>query len=114
MIVSRFVSSHASRARLHVNARTHPLRQTLRRVRTVARRGGDSPSQPRRSTRRSPLKSRGVAPMTEAPEPGPHARNSYNDSRRKLIQTGNCRLTNVSAAPNTLNVLICSVLLKGQ
>ena len=28
MIVSRFVSSHAPRARLHVNARTHPLRQT--------------------------------------------------------------------------------------
>jgi hypothetical protein len=28
VIVSRFVSSHASRARLHVNARARPLRQT--------------------------------------------------------------------------------------
>jgi hypothetical protein len=35
VIVSRIVSSHASRARLHVNARTRPLRQTLRQPRTV-------------------------------------------------------------------------------
>ncbi len=40
---SRFVSSHVSRARLHLNARTRPLRQTMRQARTVARRGGDSP-----------------------------------------------------------------------
>ena len=37
MIVSRFVSSHASRARLHVNARTHRLRRTMRQARSVVR-----------------------------------------------------------------------------
>ena len=36
MIVSLLVSSHISPARLHVNARTWPLRQTLRQARNVA------------------------------------------------------------------------------
>ena len=40
MIVSPLVSSHASHARLHVNARTQALRQTLRQVRNVVMWGG--------------------------------------------------------------------------
>lgn len=37
MIVSPIVSSHLPCARLHVNARTHTLRQTLRRAQNVTR-----------------------------------------------------------------------------
>jgi hypothetical protein len=45
VIVSLFVSSHPSRARLHVNARTRPLRQTLRQTRSVAQRRDDQSAQ---------------------------------------------------------------------
>ncbi len=110
MIVSRFVSSHPSRARLHVNARTRPLRQTMRQARAVARRGGDSPSQPRTSTSGSPLRSHGAAPRTEAPVPGPHARSSSNDSSERSIPMGNCRPMSVIVAPNTPSAPTCSAL----
>ena len=43
VIVSRLVSSHVSRARLHVNARTRTLRQAVRRGRTVREPSGWSP-----------------------------------------------------------------------
>lgn len=108
MIVSRFVSSHTSHARLHVNARTRPLRQAMRQARTVARRGGDSPSHPRTSTNASPLRSHGVALRTAAPEPGQHARSSFNDSRRKLILTANYRPMSVTVVLSMRNVLTCS------
>jgi hypothetical protein len=41
VIVSRFVLSQPSRARLHVNACTRPLRRALRRSRNVAQRRDD-------------------------------------------------------------------------
>jgi hypothetical protein len=114
VIVSRFVSSHASRARLHVNARTHPLRQTMRQVHTVARRGGDSPSQPRTSTIGSPQRSHGAVPMIAAPALGLHDRNSFNDSRKRLIQMANYLLTSATVAPSTRSVPTCSNLPKGR
>lgn len=114
MIVSLFVSSRASRARLHVNARTRPLRQTMRQTHTVALEGGEAPSQPRTSTSGSPLRSHGVAPRTEAPEHGPPARNSFNVSRERSIPMGNYRPMSATVAPSMRNAPTCCDLPRGS
>ena len=78
VIVSRFVSSHASRARLHVNARTCPLRQTLRQPRNVRRGRDDRTAQahsatgPRRA--RAPGRHRDERPGTRRHPPGRRGR----------------------------------------
>ena len=81
-LVSRLARASA-RKRAYTPAETNDETSTHRR-----RRGGDAPSQPRTSTSRSPPRSHGAAPKTEAPAPGPHARSSYNDSSGRLIPMG--------------------------
>ena len=85
------VSSHASRARLHVNARTRPLRQTRRQPRTVTRARDNPPTQAHASTRQRAPAARHRSDERRGTRRHPRGRRSKTRAAPRARTTGTDR-----------------------